>query len=120
MSTPTLSRFESGQEDIQLSTVRKILSVLGMTDPRVLIFPEPTEYYDPNRLAVVFTGRDRDQRIVCAVSREALEDHFNADRKNLLKVFAVNRQQLEQKIRQKYLAGKVEADGSILLTSGDF
>lgn len=120
VSTPTISRFESGKEDIQLSTVQSILTVLGMTDPRVLVFPEPTEYYDPNRMAIVFTGKDRDHLISCAISREALEDHFNADNKDPLKVFAANRERIEHKIRKKYLAGQVEADGSVLVKSGDF
>lgn len=32
VSTPTLSRFENNEKDIQLSTVLRILTVLGMTD----------------------------------------------------------------------------------------
>ena len=120
VSTPTISRFESGKEDIQLSTVRSILTVLGMTDPRALVFPEPNEDYDRSRMVIVFAGKDGDQRISCAISWEALADHFDADSKDPLKAFAANRGRIEQKIRQKYLAGQVEADGSILVKSEDF
>jgi len=32
ISTPTISRFEKGEKDIQISTALRILTVLGMTD----------------------------------------------------------------------------------------
>ena len=46
VSTPTVSHFESGQKDLQLSTITSILGVLGMLDERTLILrdadPEAT------------------------------------------------------------------------------
>ncbi len=41
VSTPTLSRFENGEKDIQLSSVMVILTTLGMVDQRKLVFSEP-------------------------------------------------------------------------------
>jgi transcriptional regulator with XRE-family HTH domain len=119
VSTPTLSRFEKGEKDIQLSSVMSILSVLGMNDQRRLIFPEPNEHYDPSRMVVVFTGREGDKVIQFAISQEALEDHFNSNGKDLLKSFQANRERIEHEARRKYLANSFETDGSSLLKSGD-
>ena len=40
VSTPTVSRFENAEKDLQLSTVLAILDVLGMTDKRTLSFAD--------------------------------------------------------------------------------
>lgn len=119
VSTPTVSRFESGDTDIRVPSVLGILTVLGMTDQRVLIFPEPEEREDFSRMAVIFTGRDGDKKIMCAISREALDDHFDADGQDLVKVFRANRECIEHLARRKYLAGQWEKDGSILVKSAD-
>jgi hypothetical protein len=119
VSTPIISRFESGEKDIQLSTVISILTVLGMIDHRSLLFADKNEYYDQGRMVVVFTGRDRDILVRCAMSMEALEDHFNGDGKDPLKVFKANRERIEHEVRRKYLLGNVETDGSILLKTED-
>jgi transcriptional regulator with XRE-family HTH domain len=119
VSTPTISRFEGGERDIQLSTVTNILRVLGMLDERVLIFPEAGAHYDPARMAVVFKGRDADKIIACAISHEALADHFSAGDKDKLKVFKANRERIEHEARRKYLAGRVGPDGSVLIETMD-
>jgi len=113
VSTPTVSNFESGTETIELATALKILGVLGMVDKRILIFPEPIAQEDWNKGAIVFWGKDSDKRVRCAISREALGDHFKGDGKNLLKVFEANRPAIEQYARRKYLANQLEADGTI-------
>jgi transcriptional regulator with XRE-family HTH domain len=119
VSTPTISRFESGEKDIQLSTVISILTVLGMNDQRNLIFSEKNERYAPNRKAVLFAGQDGNKEIICAISEEALEDHFRGEGKDSLKVFQANRENIEHEARRKYLAGTLETDGSILLKTAD-
>lgn len=119
VSTPTISRFESGEKDIQLSTVMRILAVLGMHDKRNLVFREQNARYSPGQMAVVFSGRDGDKIISCAISGEVLVDYFNGDEKNLLKVFQANHEQIEHEVRRKYLAGNFEADGVILLKASD-
>lgn len=120
MSTPTISRFENGEKDLQVSTVINILSVLGMIDPRKLIFPEEKAVYDPNRMVVIFRGSDNDKVVNCAISTEALEDHLQGDGKNLLDVFKAHRLQIEQLARRKYIEEKFEPNGAILLRSEDF
>lgn len=55
----------------------------------------------------------------CAISKEVLEDYFNANCKNSLKVFQENREKIQQQIRRKYLLGKLESDHAILLSLKD-
>ena len=119
VSTPTVSRFENGEKDIQLSTVLSILTVLGMTDQRNLIFINEDERYDPIRMVVSFTGKDGKKTIKCAISNEALEDHFKGGENNILKTYQANREKIQHEIRRKYLAEQCEPDGSILLKSED-
>lgn len=119
VSTPTVSRFESGERNIQLSSVTSILAVLGMVDDRVLIFPKSDARYDPIRMVVLFAGKDGEKPVPCAISREALEDHFDADNKNPAKMFQANRERVEHEARRKYLAERLESDGSVLLKTDD-
>lgn len=84
-----------------------------------LIFPAPEERYEISRDVVVFWGQDRTHRIRCAISREALDDHFHGDNRNKLQVFRDNRPAIEDIARRLYLSGHVEADGSVLIRSAD-
>lgn len=88
-----------------------------MLDERVLVFPEPAERSTGE--AVLFRGRDGDKRVPCGISRETLEDHFDSDNRDLLKVFRENRERIEHEARRKYLAGLLEANGSVLIKSMD-
>jgi hypothetical protein len=45
----------------------------------------------------------------------ALDDHFGGDRKDKVEVFMANRGEIEELARRKYLAGKTEGDGSVLI-----
>ncbi len=90
-----------------------------MLDQRVLVFPEREIHYNNDRRIVVFWARDGDKEVRCAISREALGDHFRGDGKDKLKVFAANRKAIEHEARRKYLAGKLEADGSVLIGTMD-
>ena len=84
-----------------------------------LTFPEPEARYIFDRAVVVFWGQDRQKRVRCAISREALDDHFKGDGKDKGEVFQANRPAIEQYARGKYLAGDTESDGSILIRTGD-
>jgi hypothetical protein len=55
----------------------------------------------------------------CEITREALDDDFGGDGKDKLEVFRANRLAIEQEARRKYLAGRREADGSILIRTED-
>ena len=119
VSTPTISRFESGEKDIQLSSIINILTVLGMNDQRNLTFLDHDEHYEFSHRAVIFFGKEGDNVIHCGISKEAINDFFSGDGKEPLKVFQANREQIEHEARRKYLAGKLEADGSVMITSKD-
>jgi transcriptional regulator with XRE-family HTH domain len=118
VSTPTLSRFESGEADIQLSSALSILNILGLVDKHTLTFPTPAEKYDSTRMVVSFNGKDGDKIIKCAISREALEDHFG-DGKNPLKIFKEHHERIEHEARRKYISQQLEMDGSVLLKTND-
>ena len=84
-----------------------------------LIFPAPEERYDASRDGIVFWGQDRAQRVRCALSREALNDHFHGDNRNKLEVFRENRPAIEYIARSKYLSDHVEPDGTVLIRTED-
>lgn len=94
-----------------------ILGVLGMLDERTLVFPDPEPRSNGEK--VMFRGRDGELKIACVISREALEDHFNGDNKDLLKVFKANRERIEYEARRKYLAGPLEKDLSVVILTED-
>src|SRR5215467_11750932 len=78
VSTPTVSRFEGGEKDIQLSSVLNVLRILGMLDERVLQFEEGNEIHDLSRDVIIFFASQDKQRLRCEISKEALIDFFNA------------------------------------------
>jgi hypothetical protein len=88
-------------------------------EPHDLKFPAPEERYDFDRGVVIFWGQDGKRRVRSAISREALDDHFKGDNKDKLEVFRANRHAIEQEARRKYLAGRTEPDGSILIRTGE-
>jgi len=88
-------------------------------EPRDLEFPAPGESFVFDHEVVVFWGQDGKTRVRCEISREALDDDFHGDGKDKLEVFRANRRAIEQEARRKYLAGDTEADGSILIRTGD-
>ena len=88
-------------------------------EQRDLSFPAQDETYVLDRGVVVFWGQDGETRVRCEISREALDDHFGGGGKEKLEVFRSNRPAIEQAARLKYLAGRTEADGSLLIRTGD-
>lgn len=119
VSTPTVSRFENNQKDLQLSSALAMLEVLGMTDRRTLVFTDDAFARDTGD-AIAFWGQDGDARIRCRISREALDDHFsNGDRLKPEAAFKKHRREIEALLRRKYLYGDREPDGSVLLRTRD-
>jgi hypothetical protein len=92
---------------------------IGAVGRRELNFMEGGERYIFDREVVVFWGQDGDKRVRCEISREALDDHFAGDGKDKLEVFRTNRRTIEREARQKYLAGQMEPDGSVLIRTMD-
>jgi Protein of unknown function (DUF1488) len=91
----------------------------GCMGNKELTFPALEERYDTSRGAVEFWGQDRTQRIRCAISREALDDHLHSDGRNKLEVFRENRLTIEGIARRKYLSGDIEPDGIVLIRTVD-
>jgi transcriptional regulator with XRE-family HTH domain len=119
VSTPTVSRFENNEKDLQLSSVLALLEVLGMTDRRTLVFSDEEFARDAGD-AINFWGQDGDTRVHCRISREALDDHFSdGDRLKPEGAFKKHRKQIEALARRKYLYGERESDGSVLLRTLD-
>jgi hypothetical protein len=85
-------------------------------------FP-PKEAYDIDRMSVAFPADVGDQRIVCMISVEALEDHFglpNANPDDAVRAFKASRPRIEEKAAQMIDTGRLEGDGKVLLRSTDF
>jgi Protein of unknown function (DUF1488) len=51
----------------------------------------------------------------CEISREALNDHFGNDDKDVVEIFRAKRHGIEDIARRKYLTGQTEPDGSVLI-----
>ena len=122
VSTPTISRFENGSVNIELSSILDILKTLGMIDQRRLIFPvKPNAEYDSIRTIVIFWGHDGVKSIRCAISAEALKDHYKSKSKgkNPLKIFLENHLAIEHEIVRKYLNNKFESHDYILIKTED-
>ena len=120
VSTPTISRFENAEKDLQLSSALAILEVLGMSDKRTLIFPDQEHRYEYSRGTLLFWGQHGTQRVPCRISREALDDHFSdRDRLKPDAAFKKHRKQIEALARRKYVSGQREPDGSVLIRTND-
>jgi hypothetical protein len=114
-----MSRLASRPRDLTLKIVGRARALLPGID---LTFNNPPAHYDFDRDIVVFKGEALGSPVACSVSREVLEDHFNAD--NLDKagrvgVFLRNRSKIEQLIRTKYLTWLVEEPDAVLLKTMD-
>ena len=80
-----------------------------MLDKTMLSFTERVENYDLERDVVLFEGRDGDRRIACAISGEALADHFGArgfGRRQRLAAFKGHRDEIEDQARRKAAAAR--------------
>jgi len=87
-----------------------------------LHFDAPPGRYDSDRDTVFFTGSTGRHALRCAISRQALDDHFGADgfdQKSRLEQFRKNRDIIEEMIKAKYLEWPIEEPGSVLLKTSD-
>lgn len=91
----------------------------GMAERLDLRFPDPRPSYVFNREVVAFWGQDGEKRIRCEISQEALDDHFGGDNRDKVEVFTKNRHAIEDVARKKYVEGRVEPDGSVLIRTVD-
>ncbi|MGO8920831.1 MAG: GSU2403 family nucleotidyltransferase fold protein [Stellaceae bacterium] len=108
--------------DIRDRTLKSVGAPRSIVPGLDMRFAASSARYDFDRDVVTFFGEAAGTTVRCAVSREALEDHFGADdldKAGRLRTFHDNRQAIEQLARAKYLSWPVEEIGSVLLRSGD-
>ncbi len=122
VSTPTISRFENGAKDIQLSTILTILGVLGLVEKRQVSFPNLEPHYNFEKQTIDFYGYDGTKKIVCRCSKEAIEDYYQLSEINptkLLKMFTKIQSIVLHIARKKYFTNQFEVDKSILIKTSD-
>lgn len=104
----------------------RALHLLGMTrralPDHALRFADAPPRYDFSREVVSFEAQAGHERVLCAISREALEDHFGADglgKEGRLDLFRKHRREIEELARLVYLDRPIPADGTVLITTAD-
>jgi len=87
-----------------------------------LSFDNPPARYDVGRDIVTFAGKALGSRVNCAISREALDDHFGSDglgKEGRLEAFLNNRSRIEAIARAKYLSAPIEEPEAVLVKTFD-
>src|SRR5262249_15993633 len=105
--------------DLTLKAVGALRSSLPGID---LTFNNPPARYDFSRDVVAFSGEALGKAVPCAISREALADHFgppSAENDGRGQAFLKNRSKIEQMARLKYLSSPIEEPASVLLKTAD-
>jgi hypothetical protein len=114
-----LALLAASVRDAVLKTIGAPRSVIQGID---LSFDNPVARYDCNRDIVTFQGQALGSAVNCAVSREALDDHFGADgleQEGRLQAFLKNRSRIEEIARAKYLSSPVDEPGAVLIKTSD-
>jgi len=105
--------------DLTLKTVAATRSVIPGLD---LEFSASAGHYDSDRDIVAFLGQAGGETIRCAISREAIEDHFNGDGEDAagrVRIFREKRSAFEKMARTKYLKWPIEESGKVLIKTSD-
>ncbi len=113
-----LVNIEAKIRDALLEAVGETRAIVPRLDLR---FEAPQARYDAVRGIVVFEGLAVTERILCAVSREAIDDHFSEQdhTREYLKCFMKHRGEIEGLLRRKFLNFPVETSDLLLLRSQD-
>ena len=82
-------------------------------------FPHATPLYDSHRMVVKFVAVLGTDNIPCAISHEALTDHFGNDSERPVAVFTQHRGAIERIAANLIAKNRRENDGSILIRSSD-
>jgi hypothetical protein len=77
------------------------------------------EAFDGIRQVVSFPADSNGKRIICAISREALQDNFGGNNIDPLTCFKNNRNRIEHKAAVLINSKRFEQNGSILIRSAD-
>jgi prophage maintenance system killer protein len=94
-------------------------SLVMADELHALAFPDRDHSTDLARGAI-FWGEDGSKRVLCIISREALDDHFSdRDRLRPDAAFQAHRPEIETLASRKYALGQLEPDGSIIIRTAD-
>jgi hypothetical protein len=110
---------KAGSRDTALKALDLSRGTLVGLDLR---FNRPAVGFDSTRDVLTFLGEAHGTDVSCAISREALEDHFagdNLDAEGLVKLFLKNRSLIEGMARKKYLSRPVEEPEAVLIRTTD-
>lgn len=110
-----MSQLGSQSRDSVLKAIGERRSLLPELD---LAFNNPPPNYDFSRDIVTFSGQAFGQPVQCAISREALDDHFGADgldQKGKVEKFLEKRSTVEDMARTKYLSWPIEEPEQVLI-----
>jgi hypothetical protein len=114
-----LARISQRGRDLTLRAVElKRQELPGAT----LTFQKSELAYDAKRDIAIFYGSSFDERVLCAISREALDDHFGTDgatKEGRLDAVRRNQHVIERFARQKYLHWPVEEPAELTIRTGD-
>jgi hypothetical protein len=108
--------------DVRDGTLKTVGAPRAVIPGLTLEFSAPRVRQDLERDIVTFAGEAGGRLVRCAISGQALDDHFGADggdQDGRLKVFRAHRSTLEKMARTKYLTWPVEDPGSVLIGSDD-
>ena len=86
-----------------------------------LMFFDAPPRYDFISDVIFFDGKVGAERVICGISREALDDHFGADGlgRQRIELFRRHRQEIQEMARAIYLHKPVQTDGPVLITTAD-
>lgn len=106
--------------DITLKTVGALRSIVPGIE---LTFINPPPRYDSSRDLVAFDGQALNHPVTCAISQEALDDHFGTDgldrNGRIEAAFLKNRSKIEKMARIKYLNWPIEEPDAVLIKTMD-
>jgi hypothetical protein len=112
-----LAQLPSAVRDTTLRAVdgrRNLIPGLDLT------FTNPAPKYDLGRDIVVFVGKAFDNSVQCAISREALDDHYGTKTtEERVAKFLEKRSAIEEMARQKYMRWPIEEPDTVLIRTGD-
>jgi hypothetical protein len=114
-----MAQIDSRARDLTLKVLGRAREIIPGMD---LTFSNPRVRYDSERDVVTFVAEALGNAVNCSVSRETLEDYFNAGSRNdaaRLEAFQKNRSKIENLLRTKYLSWKVELPEAVLLKTAD-
>lgn len=119
LMTEGIGLLSAAARDLILKSVDGRRSMIPGMD---LTFNNPPARYDFSRDIVTFAGDAPGGSVACAISREALDDHFGTDglgQEGRLEGFLKNRSRIEALARAKYLSLPVEEPGAVLIKTMD-